>query len=199
MGSDRQDAVTRLLSARRGHYLLESGHHGDLWLDLELLCLRPREVRALAVELAGRLRHLKIDAVCGPLIEGAFVAMMVAEELDVPFTYTEGRADPNAQGLFPVRYVVPGALRPQLTGRRVPVVNDVINAGSAVRGTVADLQACGAKVTAIASLAVLGESAVRFAQQMDVPLVTLSSLPNQIWSAAECPLCARRVPFDRRG
>jgi len=27
--------VLELLSARRGHFLLESGHHGDLWFDLE--------------------------------------------------------------------------------------------------------------------------------------------------------------------
>jgi orotate phosphoribosyltransferase len=195
--TESQDAVLRLLSARRGHYLLESGHHGDLWLDLEVLCLRPREVRALAVELAGRLQHLEIDAVCGPLIEGAFVAMLVADELDVPFTYAEGRRDPGAQGLFPVRYVVPTALRPQLTGRRVAVVNDVINAGSAVRGTVADLQTCGAKVVAIASLAVLGESAARFAQSMGVALVALASPPNQIWNPAECPQCTSGVPLDR--
>ncbi len=130
-------------AARRGHFLFESGHHGDLWLDLELLCLRPREVRALAVELADRLRQLEIDAVCCPLIEGAFVALMVAEELAVPFTYAESRTDPDARGLFPVRYVMPGALRPKLTGRRVAVINDVVNAGSAVRGTVAGVQACG--------------------------------------------------------
>jgi orotate phosphoribosyltransferase len=195
--TEGHDVVLRLLSARRGHYVLESGHHGELWLDLEVLCLRPREVRTLAVELAGRLRSLGIDVVCGPLIEGAFVALMVAEELDVPFTYAEGRADADARGLFPVRYVVPGALRPQLSGRRVAVVNDVINAGSAVRGTIADLRACGAKVVVIASLAVLGESASRFAQSMGVPLVTLASLANEIWSASECPLCARGVPLDR--
>ena len=198
MGSDSQDAVLRLLSARRGHFVLESGHHGDLWLDLELLCRRPREVRAVAMQLAGRLRQLEIDAVCGPLIEGAFVALMVAEELDVPFTYAEGRTEPDAQGLFPVRYIVPGALRAQLAGRRVAVINDVINAGSAVRGTVADLQACGAIVAVIASLAVLGESAARFAQSIGVPLVALAPLPNEIWTAADCPLCAGGVPLDRR-
>jgi len=194
---DGQDAVLRLLSARRGHFVLESGHHGELWLDLELLCLRPGEVRTLAVELAGRLRGLEVDAVCGPLIEGAFVALMVAEELEVPFTYTEGRADPGAQGLFPVRYTVPAGLRPELPGRRVAVVNDVINAGSAVRGTVADLQTHRADVVAIASLAVLGESASRFAREVGVPLVTLASLPNAIWSAPDCPLCARGVSLDR--
>jgi hypothetical protein len=29
------ETVLELLSARNGHFLLESGHHGDLWLDLE--------------------------------------------------------------------------------------------------------------------------------------------------------------------
>ena len=36
-----QEDVLRPVPARRGHFLLESGHQGDRWLDLELLCLRP--------------------------------------------------------------------------------------------------------------------------------------------------------------
>jgi hypothetical protein len=28
--------LMRLLPFRKGHFLLESGHHGDSWLDLEL-------------------------------------------------------------------------------------------------------------------------------------------------------------------
>ena len=31
----------RPLGPRRGHFLLESGHHGNLWLDLNSLFLRP--------------------------------------------------------------------------------------------------------------------------------------------------------------
>jgi orotate phosphoribosyltransferase len=47
--------VLELLSARNGHFLLESGHHGDLWLDLESLCVHPQRVQAVAAELAKRL------------------------------------------------------------------------------------------------------------------------------------------------
>ena len=47
-----QEQVLELLSARKGHFLLESGHHGDLWLDLESLCLRPQRVQIVAAELA---------------------------------------------------------------------------------------------------------------------------------------------------
>jgi orotate phosphoribosyltransferase len=195
--TDLQDAVTRLLSARRGHYVLESGHHGDLWLDLELLCVRPAQVRPLAAELVTRLHDHRLDAVCGPLIEGAFVASMVAEAMDVPFTYAEGRPDVGTEGLFPVRYAVPKALRSKLNGLRVAVVNDVINAGSAVRGTVTDLASCGATVVALASLAVLGQAAAQFAKQAGIPLVTLATFPNQIWRPTECALCARGVPLDQ--
>ena len=64
-----QERVLELLSARRGHFLLESGHHGDLWLDLETLCLRPHAVQRLAADLAERLSKLEVEVVCGPLVD----------------------------------------------------------------------------------------------------------------------------------
>src|SRR3989304_1709366 len=84
-----QHPIVRLMSSRSGHFLLESGHHGSLWLDLELLCLDPAAVRPFAVELAARLKRYDVQAVCGPLIEGAFVALMVAPAPGVAFTYAE--------------------------------------------------------------------------------------------------------------
>src|SRR5262245_33475515 len=50
-----EERVGRLLARRTGHFRLESGHHGDLWLDLERLCLRPEPVQRLAAALAKRL------------------------------------------------------------------------------------------------------------------------------------------------
>src|SRR5271156_3482888 len=126
-----QKNVLELLSGRQGHFLLESGHHGDLWLDLETLCLQPRRAQAVAVELSALLSDLQLDAVCGPLVEGAFVAIMVALQLDIQFTYSERFARPTADGLFPAGYRVPAGLREGLRGKRVAIVNDVINAGSA--------------------------------------------------------------------
>ena len=133
------DKLISLLAARRGHFRLESGHHGELWLDLERLCLQPERVRPFAVELASLLKPHQVEAVCGPLNEGAFVALMVAEELGVDFTYAERIATTRRDGLFPVDYRLPGPLREWVPGRRVAIVTDVINAGSAVRGTLTDL------------------------------------------------------------
>jgi orotate phosphoribosyltransferase len=194
-----RDELVGLLSGRKGHFLLESGHHGDWWLDLEVLCLRPEPIRRFAAELAKRLAPYRIDAVCGPLVEGAFVALMVASALDVEFTYAERFAHPGADGLFTVEYRLPAALRDRVRGRRIAIVNDVISAGSAVRGTFADLQACGAEIVAIGALLVLGDSFAPFAAEQAVPLETLVSLPYGLWTPAECPLCAAGVQLEDVG
>lgn len=194
MRSDQD--VARLLPFRPGHYVLESGHHGDLWLDLESLFFRPALVRRQADTLAERIAAHAPEVVCGPLVEGAFVALMAAERLALPFTYAEPWRR-GGEGLFPVGYRLPPALRPLVNGRRVAIVNDVINAGSAVRGTLADLRACGAQPAVIATLAVLGDSARRLADENGLPLETLCELPNRIWRPDECALCAQGLPLTQ--
>lgn len=59
-----------LLSAREGHFCYESGYHGELRLELDLLFLRPRMVQPFIRELAGRLAQRDITAICGPLTGG---------------------------------------------------------------------------------------------------------------------------------
>ena len=74
----RPDDVVELLDAKRGHFLLESGHHGDLWLALDRLFVRPARLKPFAAELGERLAAHGIDGVCGPLTGGAFIAQTVA-------------------------------------------------------------------------------------------------------------------------
>ena len=191
-----QNSILTLLQARPGHFLLESGHHGDRWLDLQALCLRPRLVEPLIAELAKRLASLEIEAVCGPLVEGAFAALLVANRLGIQFTYSERFSQPASHGLFPVAYRVPNSLRDKLRGKRVAIVNDVINAGSAVKGTFTDLQQCGADVVAIGALLVLGAAASEFAAQVGVTLIALETLPNNLWTAQTCPLCSAGLALE---
>jgi orotate phosphoribosyltransferase len=197
-----EEAAVSTLPGRIGHFPLESGHHSDLWLDLQLLCARPEFIRPRAVELARRLVRFDLDLVCGPLVEGAFVALMVASELGVAFCYAEPYTRPadavvGDEGLFPVAYRIPGIVRGTLAGKRVAIVNDVIGAGSAVRGAFEDLSACGATVLAVAALAVVGTSASQFANRRGVTLETLASFPTTIWTPADCPLCQSAVPLEK--
>jgi len=169
--------VAALLPWRKGHFKFESGHHGDTWLNLELLCLQPEPVEQLAAVLADCVSGLQPDIVCGPLVEGAFVALMVARRLNVPFTYTE-RLDSASDEMFPVSYRLPGRQRELVAGKRVVIINDVIGAGSAVLGTLKDLYECGADPVAIGALATRGSSAVVLARENGLVLETLASFPG---------------------
>lgn len=186
------------LPTRRGHFKLESGHHGDLWLDLELLCLRPDRVRPLVNELAARLEKYGAEVICGPLVEGAFLALMVASEMGLPFTYSEPLPEERPAKLYPVRYRLPPPLCAEVLGKRVAIVNDAINVGSAVRGTFADLKRCQAEPVAIGALAALTPWVSRFAETNGLGLEVLASLECEVWTPTACPLCIRGEPLTER-
>lgn len=190
-----RDAVMSLVSAQRGHYLLESGYHGGMWMDLESLFLEPARIEPLAAELSLRLSKHDVEAVCGPLVEGAFLALMVARQLGVPFTYSERFANDTSSDLYPFGYRIPKVLRREIRGKRIAIVNDVISAGSAVRGTAIDLEAHGATLVAIGALLVLGEWTATFAAERKIALESLAFRPNEIWAPPQCPLCAEGMPL----
>ena len=191
-----REHVLSLVSGRQGHFQLESGHHGDLWFQLETLCLNAREIRPFAMRLAEQLKKHDVEVVCGPLVEGAFVGLLVSLELGCEFVYAERFSDESRQGLFPVEYHLPKALQVAVKGKRVAIVNDVINAGSAVRGAFSDLQAHGARVVAIGALLALGGAIAEFATEHGVALELLEQMPNKLWMPSECPLCASGVPLE---
>jgi orotate phosphoribosyltransferase len=197
--------VAALLPWRKGHFKFESGHHGDTWLNLELLCVQPEPVEQLATVLADCLSEQRPEVVCGPLVEGAFVALMVAKRLKVPFTYAErfdlstvarnAKADSKSDEMFRVSYRLPGQQRELVAGKRVVIINDVIGAGSAVLGTLKDLYECGADPVAIGTLATRGAAASVLARENGLALETLASFPGELWKPSECPMCAAGIPL----
>jgi orotate phosphoribosyltransferase len=197
MNTDRLDEeLLGLLTGRRGHFHLESGHHGDWWFDLDPLFLRPTRLRRFAAALALRFADLAIEAVCGPLVGGAFLAQAVAAELDVEFYHTQRVATTGCAGLYSANYRLPDTLRHRIGGKRVAIVDDAINAGSAVRATYLDLQASGARPAAVGALLVLGRLAAQLADGWNVPLAGIAHLPNELWRPEACPLCASRMPLE---
>ena len=193
--SDVAVEVLRLVPATEGHYRLESGYHGDTWLDLEGLFQRPDAVKGMVQELAQRLSRHDINAVCGPLTGGAFTALLVARELGVAFFYSEQVAGHTGDALLSVPYRVPASLRERVKGQRVAIVNDVTSAGSAVRGTFADLEICQAQIVAIGSLLVLGSRIGSFATDERVALEALAFAEQNLWDPKACPLCQSGVPL----
>ena len=196
------DSVSRVFPAQSGHFLLESGHHGDLWLDLEILESRSEALRAPAAALADRLAAFRPDAICGPESGGAHLARLVAACLGVPALATEklspataGSSAGSPDKLYLARYDLRPTDRSSATGRRIALVDDVINAGSATQASLAALARAGARPVAIGALLVLNEQAARLAASQGLPLVFLGQRTGHLWDPAACPLCAQQVPL----
>ncbi len=190
-------SLVDLLARRSGHFRFESGHHGDRWLEPDLLLQRPTALRPFAIALAQRLRRRqRFEVVCGPLTGGAFLAQMVAEQCEVAFAFAERFAPPPSDDLYQVRYRIPAALREGLRDATVAIVNDVTNAGSAVRGTYSDLVACGARPVAFGTLMALGGWSTSFAAEHGLALEALERLGNNLWTPEACPLCSAGEPLQ---
>ena len=196
-----EQGLLGLLSARRGHFRLESGYHGALWLDLDPLFVVPGRIQPVIEAFAVRLKRHEIEAVCGPLVGGAFLAQAVASLLGVEFYYAERFVPPVGDGttLYPVEYRVPAGVGRMLAGKAVAVVDDAVSAGSAVRGTLADLKAYGAKPVVVGALLVLGGQVEQFCREHGLGLEYIAQLPYEVWLPAECPLCASGLPYEDMG
>ena len=109
---------------------------------------------------------------CGPLTGGAYVAWAVAAALDVDFAWSS-----------PPDYRMP------VDDRRSAIVDDAINAGSAVTATARALPG----VVAVGALLTLGAAPDTLA---GAPVERLATLDSALWPAPDCPLCAAGSPLD---
>jgi orotate phosphoribosyltransferase len=202
VNSSAERRLLDLIDARRGHFQLESGHHGELWLDLDTLLVRPARLAPFVRDLAQMLAQAADpDAICGPLLGGGLIASATATVLDTELFIAEPVAPADGQGeLFRARYAVRDSVRSRLRGRRIAVIDDVVNAGSATRATIIDLRAAGADVVAVGALVVLGTAAADCVGEQGIALVRVAAMPNRIWAPTACALCESGEPLeDLRG
>ena len=185
-----------MVAGRRGHFLLESGHHSGLWFDLDALFAVPRRIEPFVSTLAETIRAHSVTAVCGPLLGGAFLALLVARDLDLEFLYTERVTLPKANDLYQARYRLPRAFAERVRGQRIALMDDVMSAGSALRGTYAELQAHGAVPAVAGALLQLGSTGADYFAQCGVPVEAVVRDKYELWVPAACPLCAAGLPLE---
>ena len=178
--------MVQLARPRPGHFDLGTGYHGDLWLDLDALFLRPSRLRPYVDWLAERLREHGADAVCGPLEGGAFLAYAVADRLGVAFL--AGYRSPAVAS-----YRLP-RVQGGIGGWRVAVVDNAVNAGTAVAACLEELRVQGAVPVAVAALLALGEASTMVPASLGLPFYAAGTIPSRAWPAQECPLCADGIP-----
>ncbi|MGI9068110.1 MAG: hypothetical protein ACR2HX_17120 [Pyrinomonadaceae bacterium] len=104
---------------------------------------------------------------------------------------------PSSDGaMYPASYRLPLAFAGRLRGKRVAMIDDVMSAGSALRGTYIALQSHDAVPVVAGALLVLGSTGADFFAVRDVPVVAAARDEYHLWLPSECPLCAAGLPLE---
>ena len=174
--------LDRTGAVRRGHFLLTSGLHSDLFLLCAQLMQYPEELGPIASALAAPLRHASVEVVAGPAVGGIILAYEVARHLHARAIFAEKGGDGRMvlRRGFTVR-----------SGERVLVVEDALTTGGSTRGVVTALREAGAEVIGAAVLVDRSGGAV----DVGVPVRALLTLNVNTWNPADCPLCRAGVPL----
>ena len=189
--SEIEQELFAAVAASRGHFVYESGHHGDLWLEFDRLFFETEHAHRFVAMLGERTHSLRPDTICGPLVGGAFVAHTLAAQTHRRFAFSEPRMQPDGTA----EYVIPPGLQSRLANARVLVVDDVMNAGSAVRMTADALRKCGATLVGFGALMALGNVGPLLREEYGVPFTALSVTERRLWEPHLCVLCEHGVPI----
>jgi orotate phosphoribosyltransferase len=126
----------------RGHFVLTSGRHSDVYFEKFRVLERPEVLSALCTEVAEHFRASDFDAVAGPTTGGIIIAFEVARQLGLPAIYVE--TEEGRKKLRRNKVLAPGT--------RVLIVDDVLTTGTSLVESRAAIEEAGGTAVAYAVL-----------------------------------------------
>ena len=171
---------------RDSHIVYTSGRHGSAYVNKDAVYPHTERVRELCALMADAARPLGAELVCGPAMGGIILAQWTGHHLALPAVY----AEKAPEGGMALRRGYDALVR----GRRVLVVEDVVNTGGSLADAIRAVRSAGGVVVGATALCNRGGVT---AADLDVPVLhALLELSLESWTAEECPLCRRGVPVD---
>jgi orotate phosphoribosyltransferase len=159
---------------RRGHFVLTSGRHADLYLQSAVVLQWPAVAEALGRALAEPWRG-EVDVVVGPAMGGVVIGHEVARALGVRMIFTERSGGAMAlRRSFEV-----GA------GERALIVENVVTTGGSALEVAELLGGSGATVAGLATIV----DRLPAGATLPLPYRALARVDAAAWIPEECPVC----------
>ena len=171
------------------HFVYASGDHGTGWIAKDLLNLDPRRPKELGAMLAEAVseHELEVDIVCAPAIGGVICSQHTALAMSVESVFAARAQSANGE-VFLLKRRHDHAVR----GRRVHVVDDVVNTGYLTNLVIESVRSAGGVVVGVATWINRGQ--VR-APELDVnKFIWLDEIDLPSVPAGQCPDCAMNIP-----
>ena len=169
----------------KGHFLLSSGRHSDVYFEKFRILAQPKVLSALCAEIAQEFCDAGIEFVAGPTTGGIIIAFEVARQMDVPAIYVE---DENGTKTLRRGQTVP-------SGAKVLVVDDVLTTGLSVIETIAAVEQAGGTVVGVGVLIDRSQASTDFG----APLHSAFRVEAKSWTPDEVPDWLANIPITKPG
>lgn len=172
---------------REGHFVLSSGLHSPVFLQKNLVFMRPERTERLCRALADKLRAVapEVEVVVSPAVGAVIPGYETARALGLPSIYVEREG-----GAF--RFRRGFGLEP---GAKVAMVEDIVTTGLSSRECIEAIRAAGGDVRVAGCI--VDRSGGR--ADVGVPLVALATLDVPAYPADALPPGLAALPIEDPG
>lgn len=168
-----------------GHFLLTSGLHSPMYVEKFNVLQHPLYTEKLCRDIARRYKDDHVELVIGPMTGGILLAHETGKALGTRAIFTE-RVD-GKMALKRGFDIKPGT--------RVLIVEDIVTTGGSVREVMDVVRAKGGSIVGIGLLVDRSGGKVDFGVRTEA----LLHLNVETFKPEVCPLCAKGIPFTKRG
>ena len=168
---------------KRGHFLLTSGRHSDVYINKDAIFCNPDLFNDVINIMYMKVHQLDFDVVTGPAIAGAVLAAPLARNLGKIFVYPEkiinGPACPISEGMQFRR-----GYDKVLKDKKVILIEDIITTGGSVLKTIDAIHECGGTVEKVIAIWNRSKWTTEHCEVDSIIKETVES-----WEADDCPMC----------
>jgi orotate phosphoribosyltransferase len=129
------------------HFVSVNGWHSAGWIDKDAINPDPRQISALCAMLAKAIAPLGAEILCGPAEGGLIVSLWTAYHAGLPSVFVEHETAHGSE--LRGRFIFRRGYDRRVKGKRVVVVDDVVNTGHSLRQTIKAVQEAGGIVAGI--------------------------------------------------
>ena len=169
----------------KGHFLLSSGLHSDLYFEKFQVLQHPEYVEILCKKLASLFKDDKIEAVVGPTTGGIIIAYEVAKNLKIRSIFAESE---EKRRVFKRGFSLK-------KGEGVLIVDDILTTGKSINEVVDLVKKYDGEIIGIGVLLDRSGGKVEFGY----PLKALATTEVKNYSPEVCPLCKKGEPLVKPG
>ncbi|MBX9721484.1 MAG: hypothetical protein K2X81_08835, partial [Candidatus Obscuribacterales bacterium] len=179
------------------HFVYITGHHGNGWLDKDRIYPHTELICELARLLADELHAVEADIVCGPATGGLVLSQWLAHHLKILSVFAEHNpnitTDSDGYSLRP-NFVLRRNYDKLVKGKKVIVVDDILNTGHSMKETAEAVVAAGGEVVCAAAICSRGNTNASLIGVNQLVCLTEIIIPS--WAAETCELCRSGKPVN---